>query len=74
LKLTGDFDRNSSYELINTIEEQSEDFYEICIDTNDLKRIYPFGKELFQKKLNVLQKKFHSITFLGRNGGTIGIP
>jgi hypothetical protein len=73
LKLTGDFDGNSAHELINTLTGHSKHFYEIYIDTDDLKSIYPFGKELFQKKLNGLQKKFHSITFLGRNGDAIGI-
>jgi hypothetical protein len=73
LKLTGDFDGNSAYELINTLTEYGKHFYEIYIDTNELKIIHPFGKDLFQKKLNVIQKQFHSITFIGRNGDGIGI-
>ena len=73
LKLTGDFDGTSAYELINTLTEYDKHFYEIFIDTNDLKSIYPFGKEVFQKRLSVLKKHFLSITFIGRNGDLIGI-
>lgn len=71
LKLGGDFDGSSSYELIRTLTEHSKGFYEIFIDTNDLKSIHPFGREVFQKELGALKNQFHGITFLGRNGHEI---
>jgi len=68
LKLTGDFDGSSAYELINILTKNNKGFQEIFIDTNDLNDIYPFGTEVFQKRFGVLKNQFHSITFLGKNG------
>jgi hypothetical protein len=49
IKLEGDFDGNSAYELLETLNKYSSIFYQIFIDTNDLKTIHPFGREAFQK-------------------------
>ena len=68
LELTGDFDGSSAYELINTLADNSKGLYEIFINTNELKIIYPFGIEVFQKRLGALKKQFHGINFVGRNG------
>jgi hypothetical protein len=68
LKLSGDFDGSSAYELIHTLTEHGKGFYEIFIDTNDLKSIHPYGREVFQKRLSALKNQFHGITFVGRNG------
>ena len=68
LKLSGDFDGSSAHELINTLTEHGKGFYEIFIDTNDLKSIHPYGKEIFQKRFSAVKKQFHGITFVGRNG------
>jgi len=71
LKLAGDFDGSSAYDLIHTLTKYSQSFYEIFIDTNDLNSIHPFGREVFQKKLGALKNRFHGITFVGRNGHEI---
>ncbi|MDH4205940.1 MAG: hypothetical protein OEV45_10455 [Desulfobacteraceae bacterium] len=71
LKLAGDFDGSSAYELINTLTEHGKDFYEIFVDINDLKSIHPYGREVFQKRLGALKNQFHDITFVGRNGREI---
>jgi anti-anti-sigma regulatory factor len=71
LKLAGDFDGSSAYELIHTLTKHSKDFYEIFIDINDLNSIHPYGREVFQKRLGVLKNQFHGITFVGRNGHEI---
>ena len=41
LKLEGDFDGNSAYELLETLKKYNNGSYQIFIDTNDLKTIYP---------------------------------
>jgi hypothetical protein len=71
LKLSGDFDGSSAYELINTIADYGKGLYEIFINTNELKIIYPFGIEVFQKRLGALKKQFHGINFVGRTGHAI---
>jgi hypothetical protein len=67
LKLEGDFDGSSALELINTLEEYGVGFRQILIDTNDLKTIYPFGRNMFQKNLGRFNKKLNRIIFIGVN-------
>jgi len=71
LKLNGDFDGNSAYELINALREHGADFFQIFIDTNNLKTIYPFGRAVFQKNLSILNKKLSNLIFIGENGHKI---
>ena len=67
LKLDGDFDGNSAHELINTIIEYGRGYYQIFIDTNDLKNVYPFGRDVFQKNLGKFNRKFGSLVFVGEH-------
>ena len=71
LKLTGDFDGSSAYELINTLTKHGKGFYEIFIDINDLKTIHPFGKDVFQKNLGNSNTLYRNLVFIGRNGHEI---
>ena len=66
LKLEGDFDGNSAYELINAIIDQGADFYQIFIDTNDLRSIHTFGRNVFQKNFDTL-KQLSNLIFIGEN-------
>jgi hypothetical protein len=66
LKLDGDFDGNSAYELINTIKDHGTEFFQIFIDTNDLKTVHAFGKEVFQKNFGAL-KQLSNLIFIGQN-------
>ena len=68
LKLAGDFDGSSAYELINKISEHGKSSYEIFIDTHNLKSVHPYGREVFQKRLGTFKNQFHGITFVSRNG------
>ena len=73
LKLAGDFDGSSAYELINTLAEHGKSFYEIFIDVNELKSIHPFGRDVFQKNLRSSNKLYRNLVFIGKNGHEIGI-
>jgi hypothetical protein len=64
LKLYGDFDGSSAYELINALKHCSR-FDRIFIDTNELQTIYPFGKDVFQKNIGPIEKKFGNLIFIG---------
>ena len=66
LQLYGDFDGNSAYELINTIKDQGNNFYQIFIDTNDLRTIYAFGRNVLQKNFGDLEK-LSNLIFIGEN-------
>ena len=67
LKLTGDFDGSSAYELLESIKKYDSFFYQIFIDTNDLKTIYPFGRQVFQRKLGTFKRKqqLNQLVFIG---------
>lgn len=71
LKLEGDFDGTSAYELLETLKKNSNGFYQIFIETDDLKTIYPFGKEVFQKKLGIFKQQSSHLIFIGKNGRKI---
>jgi anti-anti-sigma regulatory factor len=71
LKLEGDFDGTSAYELLETLKKNGNGFYQIFIDTNDLKTIYPFGREVFQKKLGTFEQQSSHLIFIGENGRKI---
>lgn len=67
LKLEGDFDGNSAYELINALRDHGAEFFQIFIDTNDLKTVNVFGWEVFQKNFGAL-KQLSNLIFIGENG------
>ena len=49
IRLMGDFDGNSAFELLNTLRENSNSANCILIDTHSLKQVYPFGREVFYR-------------------------
>jgi hypothetical protein len=65
LKLAGDFDATSAYELINAIKKVPEDAVRISIHTNGLKKIYPFGLDIFHKIMRSLNGQSTKIVFTG---------
>ncbi len=66
LKLNGDFDGTSAFELINTIKDHGTNFYQIFIDTNNLRTIYAFGRNVLQKNFGDLEK-LSNLIFIGEN-------
>ena len=67
LRLTGDFDGSSAHELINILKEHGNSFWDIYIDTNELKMIHPFGRDAFQKNLNGIKKQLSNLIFVEAN-------
>ncbi|MEJ2658888.1 MAG: hypothetical protein P8012_17160 [Desulfobacterales bacterium] len=67
IKLTGDFDGSSAYELINTLTDNDKGYYQIFIDTSDLKTIHPFGREVLGKKLGSINKQSNNLILIGKN-------
>jgi anti-anti-sigma regulatory factor len=73
LKLAGDFDGSSAYELINTLTEHGNKYFEIFIDTNGLNSVHPFGKDVFQKNLSSSNQLYKNLVFIGKNWHEIGL-
>jgi hypothetical protein len=67
LNLAGDFDGTSAFELLDVLAENLEGINSVCINTDNLKKQYPFGWEVFQNNLYKVKKHHFSITFVGDN-------
>lgn len=65
LKLAGDLDGESAWQIINLLEENSSGIKKVAIDTNGLTRIYLFGRNMFSKNFYRINKLYSSIIFTG---------
>jgi hypothetical protein len=65
LKLMGDFDGSSAYELLNTIEVHRTRMNRIFIHTSGLRDIFPFGKTVFQNNFSSVNNLFTGVIFTG---------
>jgi len=67
LKLAGDFDGTSAYELIYAIKKLPEDTGKITICTDGLKNAYPFGLDVFHRFIRSLNGQSAKIVLTGNN-------
>ncbi len=67
INLLGDFDGSSAFELLNFLKDKSNSAKRIFIDTNNLKTIYPFGREVFDWNFSKLKEHRLRIQFVGLN-------
>ena len=67
MKLVGDFDGSLASELLNLLEKNcnTASASKIFIHTNCLRTVSSFGREVFHKKLNVLNSKSTQLLFTG---------
>jgi len=61
LRLYGDFDGGSAHELINTLTQNGNGSWDIFIDTDNLKTIHPFGRDVFEKILSSIKKQLNNL-------------
>jgi hypothetical protein len=73
LKLAGDFDATSAYELIYAIKKLPEHTVKVHIYTNGLKNIYPFGLDVFHKFMRSLNGQSAKIVFTGNNAAQLSV-
>ncbi len=71
LKLVGDFDATSAYELIYAIKKLPEDVVRISIHTDGLKSISPFGLDVFRKNMSPQDYRARKIVFTGNKAAHI---
>ena len=67
IRLMGDFDGSSAWELINAISENLNNSKFIQIDTGKLKKVYPFGWEVFYYNFLKIKNQQIRIRFVGSN-------
>jgi hypothetical protein len=65
LKLDGDFDATSAWELIYAIKKLPEDAISVAIFTDGLKDILPFGLHVFHRFMRSLNGQSTRIVFTG---------
>ena len=70
-RLRGDFDGMSACELLNALRDRSGFKGKVIIDTNGLKRIYPFGRETFCKNLHLVKNLPIRLEFAGEHAKRI---
>ena len=66
LKLFGDFDGSSAWELINTLDQNTRENGTIAINTDGLRAIHAFGLDVFLPNLSKLKKTCANIQVTGR--------
>ena len=65
IRLTGDFDGSSAFELSNAIEANLNGAQCILVDTKRLKKVYPFGREVFYYNFLKMKKQRNRFRFVG---------
>ena len=66
LKLYGDFDGSSAFELINFLKKYKKAPNKIVIDTNNLNTLHPFGTDVFKRNFRTLDINKNSVTIIGK--------
>ena len=67
IRLMGDFDGSSAFELLTALRENLNSAKFILIDTYNLKKVYPFGREVFYYNFLNIRKQTTRIRFVGPN-------
>ena len=67
MKMCGDFDGTSAYELIAAIKSQVSKSNHLYIHTGELNTIYSFGREVFHNNFRLAKKQQDKIEFVGKH-------
>ena len=73
LRLCGDFDATSAWELIYAIKKLPAESRRISIQTDGLRNIYPFGVDVFQTFRRSLNGCCPKLDFIGRNASVFSL-
>ena len=65
LKLAGDFDGTSAFELLDLVKKNGPGLRKVFIHTSNLKTIHPFGQQVFEKSLSELKGSSFQLLFTG---------
>ena len=73
MKLQGDFDGSSAFELLNTLGKKTNGANKVFVHTNGLKEIHPFGSQVFRGHSDILRGLCHRFVFTGEYGSRIAL-
>ena len=71
LKLKGDFDGSSAFELINTLNAHIGKVGKIVVDTSGLSHVHPFGMDMFLENCSLIRRPSHALYFTGKFANTL---
>ena len=71
MKLMGDFDGSSAFELLQLLKKNSHRISKAIIDTSRLRQIHPFGQAVFHNNLHMLNDTSIRIILKGENAEQI---
>ena len=71
LKLLGDFDGTSAFELLDALKRNCFGARRAIIHTSNLTDICSFGKNVFQNRFSEVSKHFAQILFTGENASQV---
>ena len=71
LKLIGDFDGASAFELLNTLKQNCRKVSKVFIHCSYLKDIHPFGVAVFHNNLDELRGQSKKLVFTGDNAALL---
>jgi hypothetical protein len=74
IKLYGDFDGSSAYQLIEHLKKDCRSKSKVFIDTCCLREIHAFGKEVFEDSLSKLNRDCICLVFSGKNAAKLAPP
>jgi len=67
LKLKGNFDGTSAYELHDIVRTWADHTSRVFIHTSNLRDIHPFGLHVFRSNLDILKGQSVELMFTGEN-------
>ena len=67
LKLMGDFDGRSAYEVLKALKKNCRGASKVFIHTSCLKHIHSFGRNVFHNNLAILNRQPFLLAFTGQN-------
>ena len=65
LELRGEFDATSAYELVYAIKKLADKPVRIYVNTSKLKKVHPFGLEVFNRAMRFSERNPAYVVFEG---------
>lgn len=66
VRLKGDFDGTSAYQLLHVLKDHSSAYRKILVNTGSLKEVHLFGKTVFRRNLDFLNRQPCDLLFTGQ--------
>ena len=74
IRLMGDFDGSSACELLNVLKENMDNTARVSINTGNLKKLHPFGLQVFNANFSKIKRYQTCVEFIGKNASQITSP